>query len=663
MSPGVARRSSATPDVGIGHLSIALLGRGLVGWSAVRALCEAGADVHVTGFPGDPSNSWSGSASTDARVHQHTSDDGWFTGCELCIVAVDLPDPAALLALNARCLELGIALLPGLAMGSVGQVGPLVRGGAGACLRCADVRVRSATGRSCLVSYGPPDAATARLLGQALAARAGEVADSDASRYLTFHRGDGSTTRHPVLRTRYCPDCARHDPQPVYRGRHMFFLSDRRRPNPEHILTLREQLVDPVTGPITSLQVYAAAPGDPPLRHAVAILADEGWQRAGHFAVSCGGSALDAHSAEAAALGEALERASAVRSSHDDLVRASYAEVEAEAVDPCGWELFDPGTRAEPGFPYALPGRDYPITWTWGWSLTRSRPTLIPAARVFLPADPNGTADLADYPLLSGYATANTLEEATLRALLEVVERDAFMIAWANRLSLGRVTFRDADSHVGVSISQFDRTGLEARCGVIELDLGAPVAIAMVRSTRHGDAATVVAAAADMAPERGCERALSELAANRLYVRHVLSEAGGDLPSATDDVRDGRAHGLLFARAEMFDELAFWWESTDTFSLPQRRPRASPSAQLSSLVASIRRAGLEVLVVDLTPPELRELGLSIVKALVPGTYPMNFDARWPQFGGTRITEAPVRAGLRDRALTVDELNRTPHPFP
>ena len=42
---------------------------------------------------------------------------------------------------------------------------------------------------------------------------------------------------------------------------------------------------------------------------------------------------------------------------------------------------------------------------------------------------------------------------------------------------------------------------------------------------------------------------------------------------------------------------------------------------------------------------------------------MNFDSSWPHFGGKRMTEAPVRAGLVDRPLALDKLNRVPHPFP
>jgi ribosomal protein S12 methylthiotransferase accessory factor len=646
------------------QLSIGLVGLGAVGHSTLRALGRAGVrDVHLIRAHSDPVDAGRTWSFAELSVHLYDSADSWLANCQLCIAAVDVPDAVSLLGLNARCLRLGVAFLAGLAMGKVGQVGPIVRGGMGPCLCCVDLRLRSATRRSCLAAYGAADPQAADLLGVALAGRAAQFGDPEASRYLTYHWADGAVTSHPVLRTHHCSACAGVHPQPTYRQKASFFFQERPPSDPRHILNLRDRIVDSVTGPITSLQIYDPASRDPALTHCVVTLVDEGWQQVGQPLLSCGGAALNPREAEAAALGEALERASAVLPS-DETVLAKYDDVKAEAVDPCAWDLFDRATRAEPGFPYAAPSRSEVTNWVWGWSVTSSRPTLVPAARVFLSTPIHCLGGQAEYPLVSGFATGNTLEEATLSGLLEVIERDSFMIAWANRLSLRHATFSSSACGASVYAAAFERPGLEARCGVIELDLGAPVAIAMVRSTRLGDPALAVAAAANADPQRACRRALSELATNRLYVRHLLSEGDEELAQlSVDEVRDGRAHGLLFARPDMASEAAFWWERTETLAPFEPEQSTSVYAQLFSLLNAVNRAGLEVLVVDLTPPEIRELGLRTVKVLVPGTYPMNFDSRWAQFGGDRITEAPVRAGLRSRPLPIRDLNRLPHPFP
>jgi hypothetical protein len=42
---------------------------------------------------------------------------------------------------------------------------------------------------------------------------------------------------------------------------------------------------------------------------------------------------------------------------------------------------------------------------------------------------------------------------------------------------------------------------------------------------------------------------------------------------------------------------------------------------------------------------------------------MNFDGRFPHFGGKRMSQAPVTAGLRDTPIDFEDLCTIPHPFP
>src|SRR5690606_37314943 len=105
---------------------------------------------------------------------------------------------------------------------------------------------------------------------------------------------------------------------------------------------------------------------------------------------------------------------------------APYDEVAGCAVDPTAFDVFDAATRARPGFPYGPIRSDAPRSWVWGWSLTCGAPRLVPAARVFAPFTPLTPDDHVDGPVVSGFATDNTLTEATLSGLLEVIDRDAF---------------------------------------------------------------------------------------------------------------------------------------------------------------------------------------------------------------------------------------------
>jgi hypothetical protein len=120
---------------------------------------------------------------------------------------------------------------------------------------------------------------------------------------------------------------------------------------------------------------------------------------------------------------------------------------------------------------------------------------------------------------------------------------------------------------------------------------------------------------------------------------------------------------LLYARPDMASYLDIWWDSENCVPLPPASQQAGITSRLRNCIEVLVRAELEVTVVDLTAPAMESLGLRTVKVLVPGAYPMNFDGRFPHFGGKRMSQAPVTAGLRDTPIDFEDLCTIPHPFP
>ncbi len=75
---------------------------------------------------------------------------------------------------------------------------------------------------------------------------------------------------------------------------------------------------------------------------------------------------------------------------------------------------------------------------------------------------------------------------------------------------------------------------------------------------------------------------------------------------------------------------------------------------------------LEVLVVELTPPDIAARGLRGlrgVKVLVPGMLPIDFRPAVPRLGGPRLYAAPGRRGCRGCADEPRALDPAPYPFP
>jgi len=67
--------------------------------------------------------------------------------------------------------------------------------------------------------------------------------------------------------------------------------------------------------------------------------------------------------------------------------------------------------------------------------------------------------------------------------------------------------------------------------------------------------------------------------------------------------------------------------------------------------------------VDLTPVDLREAGLHVVRVLAPRLCQLDVDHGLRALGCERLYRAAFAAGLTEAPLAYDDVNPLPHPFP
>jgi ribosomal protein S12 methylthiotransferase accessory factor len=103
---------------------------------------------------------------------------------------------------------------------------------------------------------------------------------------------------------------------------------------------------------------------------------------------------------------------------------------------------------------------------------------------------------------------------------------------------------------------------------------------------------------------------------------------------------------------------------------PPHEPWAAPgdgvagddSHALRVLVESLGRVAGDVLYVDVTPPDVADLGVRVACGIVPGFQPIHFGAHETRLGGNRLYTFPAALGLRPGRVGRDELNLAPHPL-
>jgi ribosomal protein S12 methylthiotransferase accessory factor len=421
-----------------------------------------------------------------------------------------------------------------------------------------------------------------------------------------------------------------------------------------------EQAVSPLVGIVRAAPAIMVAADEPRL-HAFACQLASAARTTGGATVEYAGSA-HAHvgRARAASIGEAIERYSATFVP-DGLRTASAAELGARAVPPQSFALFHERQHG-PGFPFARFTRSTRLSFVEGFSLADGRPAFLPAQLVYLHY---GRSDPPiGYPTSNGLACGPTLVEAVLAALLEVVERDAMMLVWANRLSLPRLRWLDDPAISALDARAFVPTGLRYAAIDASAFFGVPAAIGIVHGAA-GDRAAI-GIGAGCAPNIGdaWRTSLAEAFAVHRWLRGLLADAPAPI-ERVEDVRTLEDHTLFHGTPERAGGLAFLeasCEERSTTDVPAV-PGDTPGEIVAEIVRRLDEHGVSAFAVDVTSPDVEELGLKVARVITPQLCALDVFGAAPYRGGERLYRAAFDAGLLDAPFTYDELNPLPHPYP
>jgi bacteriocin biosynthesis cyclodehydratase domain-containing protein len=565
--------------------------------------------------------------------------------------------------------------------GVIGYVGPLFVPD-GACYRCLDVRLRGHRQAEDYLESRLPGATVAAQVVDIPATRllaAGAVA-TVAAHWLAGHRHANShalltidtaslrTAWHAVARRPQCPGCG--DPTLVtttmsrpfeITSRPKVFSSDggHRSRTPEDMLATWGHLVDPITGVVPGLtSITTGLPGiraySAGYNRALRVTSLRAL-RAGLRAQSAGKGVTDVQ-ARASALGEALERHSAVHNGDEPRITARYADLGADAVHPNAVMGFSDRQFADraainarqiafQSVPEPLDERA-DVEWTPMWSLTEQRARYVPTSLLFYSHRGPGSAyALADS---NGCAAGTSPEDAALQGFYELVERDSVAIWWYNRLRRPAVDLDSLDEPwTDAMRAEYGRHHRDLWVLDLTADLGIPAVVALSRRV-----------------DKPAEDIIMGFGAHhdaRIAVLRAISELNQFLPMVaftTADVASYRQPDPV-----LFD----WWRTAAVADLPYLVPDpAVPARRVADLTLPtsddlavdlaacrdlVRANGMELLALDMTRPDI---GLPVVKVLVPGL--RHF---WSRYAPGRLYDVPVRLGLLAAPLTEDRLNPTP----
>jgi ribosomal protein S12 methylthiotransferase accessory factor len=453
--------------------------------------------------------------------------------------------------------------------------------------------------------------------------------------------------------------------------RHELELRDVPASDPWDTIRRGSRLISRKVGLIRRVDETRYQAQDPVVFAAGVLPADFSRCLSGGVAIKAGGAGDTAAMALASAIGEAVERHCACFPDAAETVFGTFRELEEDAVSPDLLRLFS-RTQVERFGPN---GPDYfdersRIGWVHGYSLTERRERLVPASYVYLNYRPgNGEANIGGCAS-TGLAAATTREEAILSALLETVERDAFTLAWMHRRPGRRIEIDNHELKHAVRVRLWaDRPSVDVRFFDLTTDVPIPVVLVVMRRQSDCGPLACVGAAARLSPRQAIRKCIQEAGQNFPYLRHLL-QSEKDWRPADDfsNLVDFDTHFLTYVKRPDLvpTAFAFFDECEDRVPLSRLPDHATGRlrADLEYCVACLGSAGYEVIVTDITTPEIAEVGFSVVRVIVPGLVPLHGDHRRPFLGVRRVHEPPFSPGTQlARRGSGTELNPFPHPFP
>lgn len=234
-----------------------------------------------------------------------------------------------------------------------------------------------------------------------------------------------------------------------------------------------------------------------------------------------------------------------------------------------------------------------PLKWTRAYNLTRDEEVLIPFDWFYAINEFNGSS------------AGNCLEETILQGICEVVERHVCSLVSRNSLQTPAIDLSSiTDALVLELIRKYEKAGIKLHVNDFSLNTGLPTVgvLAYDPSTFSDNSEIVWTAGTTSSPQKAISRALTEVA-----------QLGGDFNTSSNYVASG------LPKFKSLSEAAFVTHPGKTVPITMLPDLSDDNikVEVKNSVAALSRIGMDVIVVDVTHPELR---VPAFYTIIPGAH-------------------------------------------
>lgn len=336
------------------------------------------------------------------------------------------------------------------------------------------------------------------------------------------------------------------------------------------------------------------------------------------------------------AIGEGIERYAASSWDPAALFRMAFDKDPTALFDPRDLSLYGMQQYETPGFPYPRFDPRQPLCWAKGKWLDTGAALGVPAIAVYLDF-PTPPRECLAQTTSNGLATGRGVADATLRALYELIERDAFMRAW---MTDDAPVWRLSSQGIGPDAEAALNSLASERVQIELYLLGDHSRHATVLCIGWGDGnrwpGVTMGLGTHASLDVALRKAVFEHSHYGLYMQRLMREGRHRAVVAPNDVRSNLDHGLLYVHPAWQGPVREMTAGASFLPLDRARLRFTQPATLEACVSALNAAGIRAAAVDVTPADIAMTPYRVVRAVASGLQPIHFGYGMQRCGHARL---------------------------
>ncbi len=334
-----------------------------------------------------------------------------------------------------------------------------------------------------------------------------------------------------------------------------------------------------------------------------------------------GGKGINRESALISAIGEAIERYSATIILENKLTFCPSNQLSGDVLSPLDLGLYSDSQYDRPEFPFQRYNDSEPHYWIRGTWCDTLKPVWAPALVTFF-SWPIGAEQPYCQVTTNGMASGLSIEDASLRAVYELVERDAAVLTWMCRLPVRGIYVNDQlQRSVLEVIQELAFVGIDVELYLLDVGHALPVILALGLGDGVNWPSLAVGTAAHLDPQNAILNAVTELGYTAKNVRNSALLTPHLEKMKPKDVRSFMDHGIYYMPSGRAENCEFIRNTQGYISVMEITQPEDLS--LEYCIALLANNGIRVACIDITSADVAMSPFRVVRGLSSDLQPIH----------------------------------------